>query len=525
MDTNDTDFEALVAQLPRRVHDVYAPFVARAPDSPAFVEGGRVWTYRQFSDAVAAAARDLTALAIRPGDRVMVASENSVALGAMLFAAGTLDAWAIPVNPRLSGRELDQIATHSGARRVLFNSALSKEAADHATRVGAELRAIGPFGGIGVGPLNETTQAEPVAESNARQVAALMYTSGTTGTPKGVMLSHRNLLVAARVSGVQRRTAPGDRIYGVLPMSHIVGYSILLISTLMHGATLHVVAKADPAALAKAIAEEGVNTIFGVPATYQRLLEYKSVNGIARLPRGSLRLMSVAGAPLDLSLKQRIEDEFGIPLLNAYGITECSPGLTGVRESDPVTDESVGPLLAGIEHRIVDRNGKAVGTDEVGELHVRGANVMLGYYRSPEQTAAAIDRDGWFNTGDLARVNARGHFYIVGRTKEMIIRSGFNVYPAEIEAVLNSHRDVVQSAVVGRPVAGNEEIVAFVQLLPGASVDAESLKAYAADQLTPYKRPSELVVLDALPAASTGKILKHKLREVAIANAQTTSAA
>jgi acyl-CoA synthetase (AMP-forming)/AMP-acid ligase II len=150
---------------------------------------------------------------------------------------------------------------------------------------------------------------------------------------------------------------------------------------------------------------------------------------------------------------------------------------------------------------------------------------MLGYYRSPEQTAAAIDRDGWFNTGDLARVNARGHFYIVGRTKEMIIRSGFNVYPAEIEAVLNSHRDVVQSAVVGRPVAGNEEIVAFVQLLPGASVDAETLKAYAADQLTPYKRPSELVVLDALPAASTGKILKHKLREVAIANAQTTSAA
>ncbi|MBR0825260.1 AMP-binding protein [Bradyrhizobium manausense] len=525
MDMTDAEFDELIAQLPRRVHDVYAPFVASTPDAPAFVEAGRVWTYRQFSDAVDAAARDLAALAIRPGDRVMVASENSVALGAMLFAAGTLDAWAIPVNPRLSGRELDQIAAHSGARRVMFNAALSKEAADHATRVGAQLRAIGPFGGIGVGPLNDATQAEPVTDGNERQVAALMYTSGTTGAPKGVMLSHRNLLVAARVSGLMRRTAPGDRIYGVLPMSHIVGYSILLISTLMHGAALHVVAKADPAALARAIAEEGITTIFGVPATYQRLLEYKSVNGIARLKRGSLRLMGVAGAPLDLSLKQRIEDEFGIPLLNAYGITECSPGLTGVREADPVSDESVGPLLPGIAYRIVDRDGKAVGTGEVGELHVRGANVMLGYYRAPDQTAAGIDRDGWFNTGDLARVNARGHFYIVGRTKEMIIRSGFNVYPAEIEAVLNSHRDVVQSAVVGRPVEGNEEIVAFVQLLLGASIDAEALAAYAANQLTPYKRPSELVVLDTLPAASTGKILKHKLRDLAIASARTGSTA
>jgi long-subunit acyl-CoA synthetase (AMP-forming) len=136
------------------------------------------------------------------------------------------------------------------------------------------MRAVGPFGGIGVGPLNEKTAAEPVDDGNERQVAALMYTSGTTGTPKGVMLSHRNLLVAASVSGRLRKTAPGDRIYGVLPMSHIVGYSILLISTLMHGAALYVVAKADPAALARAIADEGITTLFGVPATYQRLLEF-----------------------------------------------------------------------------------------------------------------------------------------------------------------------------------------------------------------------------------------------------------
>jgi acyl-CoA synthetase (AMP-forming)/AMP-acid ligase II len=180
-----------------------------------------------------------------------------------------------------------------------------------------------------------------------------------------------------------------------------------------------------------------------------------------------------------------------------------------------VSDESVGPFLPGIEHRIVDGQGKKVATGEVGELHVRGPNIMLGYYRAPDLTAAAIDDDGWFNTGDLARVNDEGHLYIAGRTKELIIRSGFNVYPAEVEAVLNAHEQVVQSAVVGRKVDGNEEVVAFVQLLPGASIGPEELKRYAAQLLTSYKRPTELIMLDALPSASTGKILKHRLREIA----------
>lgn len=505
----------LTSGLPSRVHDVYAKFAKDMPDHPAFVEAGRAWSYRKFADAVEAVAHDLHELQVRPGDRVLVASENSVALGAILFAIGKLDAWAIAVNPRLSARELEQIRSHSGARRVLFNAALSKEAADHGLRAGATMGSIGPFGGIGVGPLNGETQAEPVEPDAARQVAALMYTSGTTGAPKGVMLSHRNLLVAARTSGILRNTGPADRIYGALPMSHIVGYSILLVATLMHGATLHVFAKADPAALAEAIAKEGITTLYGVPATYQRLLEYKAVKGIEQLDRGRLRMMCVAGAPLDLTLKRRMEDEFAIPLLNGYGITECSPGLSGVRENLPASDQTVGPFLPGIEHRIVDRDGHPVAEGDVGELHVRGPNVMLGYYRAPDQTAAAIDRDGWFNTGDLARMSSEDNLYIEGRTKELIIRSGFNVYPAEVEAVLNAHELVVQSAVVGRSVEGNEEVVAFVQLLPGARIGVDELKSYAAGLLTSYKRPSEIRILDALPAASTGKILKHKLREVA----------
>lgn len=341
-----------------------------------------------------------------------------------------------------------------------------------------------------------------------------MYTSGTTGQPKGVMLSHRGVLFTARVAVLLRGTGPGDHVYAVLPISHIVGFSILLVATLMAGATAHVVPKYDPAALAKAIAEDGITDLSGVPATYQRLLEFKALKGLARLQRGRLRRMSVAGAPLDLNLKARVEEEFGQPLFNNYGITECSPALAGVRHDFPRDDDSVGRFLPGIEHRLIDRRGVAVCPGEVGELHVRGPNVMLGYYQAPELTGKAIDPEGWFNTGDLARLDG-DHLFIVGRSKELIIRSGFNVYPAEVEAVLNAHEMVVQSAVIGRPVIGNEEVVAFVQLLPGAIIEPAELMRYAAAQLTAYKRPSELVILKSLPAASSGKILKHKLWEAA----------
>jgi len=351
-------------------------------------------------------------------------------------------------------------------------------------------------------------------------VAALMYTSGTTGQPKGVMLSHRGVLFAARASVLLRGTAPTDRIYAVLPMSHIVGFSVLLVATMMAGATAHVVAKYDPAALAKAIAEEGITDLFGVPATYQRLLEFKAVNGLAQLERGRLRRMLVAGAPLDLKLKARVEEEFGQSLFNNYGITECSPSLTGVRLDSPRSDESVGRFLPGIEHRLVDFKGAPVPNGEVGELHVRGPNVMLGYYRAPELTAKAIDSEGWFNTGDLARLDG-DHLFIAGRSKELIIRSSFNVYPAEVEAVLNAHETVVQSAVIGRAVGGNEEVVAFVQLLPGVEIDAAELMRYAAGQLTSYKRPREIVILDGLPAASTGKILLWEAAQAAKARVES----
>lgn len=505
------DLSEITAGLPGRIHHLADRHVAASPHRTALIENGASWTYRELDRAVVDVAAGLKSLGVRAGDRMVIVSENCIALAALLLAASRIDAWAIVANPRLSARELDQIRDHSGARRMFFTSGISKEAAAHAQRHGAEIWRLGALMAIDVGPINAAAIAEPVENEAAKQVAVLIYTSGTTGTPKGVMLTHENLLVSAKTTAHFRRMGSGDKVYVVLPISHIVGIS-LLIMTLMVGGTVRLVSKYDPAALAKAIAEEGITILSGVPATYQRLLEYKAVAGLKHLDAGSLRLIAVAGAPLDLDLKSRVQRELGLPLLNGYGITECSPGIAGVRFDMPRADQAVGTLLPGVEARVRTTDGIPVGRGEIGELHVRGRNVMRGYYRAPDLTARVIDSEGWFNTGDLARFEG-DCLYIVGRTKEMIIRSGFNVYPAEVEAVLSSHQAVVQCAVVGRAVDGNEEVVAFVQLMPGSPVKPADLMAFINPQLTSYKRPSEIVVLDALPATSTGKILKHKLAE------------
>jgi long-chain acyl-CoA synthetase len=503
--------DEIAASLPRRMHAVIDRFVKETPDHVALAEDGAAWSYRDLDKHVRDVAHQLSVLGVRPGDRVMIVSENCIALAALLLAASRLDAWAIVANPRLSAREIDQIRDHSGARRMFFATSVSKEAAAHATRVNAEIRQVGPFRDIGVSALNDNTDVEQVVDDPARQIAVLIYTSGTTGTPKGVMLSHENLLISAMITAHFRKMDARDKVYVVLPISHIVGISLLAM-TLMVGGTVRLVSKYDPAALAKAIAEEGVTILNGVPATYQRLLEYKALAGLKQLDRGSLRVIAVAGAPLDVALKSRVEAELGLPLSNGYGITECSPGISGVRFDAPRSDNAVGTVLPGVEARVMSLDGLPLANGEVGELHVRGRNVMRGYYRAPDLTAKVIDSEGWFNTGDLARFDG-DCLYIVGRTKEMIIRSGFNVYPAEIEAVLNAYKDVVQSAVVGRSIEGNEEVVAFVQLIRGSKTGAAELADFLKHQLAAYKRPSEIILLDALPATSTGKILKHQLAQ------------
>jgi long-chain acyl-CoA synthetase len=500
----------LLQTLPVRISDVVNQGAERFPDRPALVEASGTWTYAELSLAVGEAQAWLLDCGVRAGDRVMVVCENCRACVAILFALARLDAWTTLVNARLSAREIDEIQGHCGARRVLYTTGVSPHAREHAKRSAAVVRDGGILGPVGIGPLNEKTDAEPVEPGKTSNVAVLIYTSGTTGLPKGVMLSHRNLLFIAAVSAKLRRLTPEDRIYGVLPMSHAVGLSVVVLGSLLSGATLYLAPRFDPVTALAALEKERLTIVLGVPSMFALLAEYAKSKGIPALKFPALRVISSSGAPLHPALKSTVENLFGQVLHNGYGVTETSPTVAQTRLESPRTDTSVGRIFPGVDVQLVDQDRKPVAAGEVGELWVRGPNVMKGYYRSPEETAAAIDREGWFNTRDLARLE-ESHLFIVGRTKELIVRFGFNVYPAEVEGVLNMHTAVVRSAVIGRSVEGEEEVVAFVQLSPGSQVSVGELAAHAARHLTPYKQPSQIFLVPTMPTTPTGKVKKDEL--------------
>jgi acyl-CoA synthetase (AMP-forming)/AMP-acid ligase II len=253
------------------------------------------------------------------------------------------------------------------------------------------------------------------------------------------------------------------------------------------------------------------------------LVEYTKMKGIATLEFPALRIISSSGAPLQPAVKSAVEKLFGMPLYNGYGVTECSPNIAQASVQDPRADTSVGQVFPGIEVKFIGAEGKPVPEGEVGELWVRGPNVMKGYYRAPEETAAAINAEGWFNTRDLARLE-NGNLFIVGRTKELIVRYGMNVYPAEVEAVLNTHPGVIRSAVIGRNVqgmeGGEEEVIAFVQLSPDSPTTTAQLAKHAASNLAPYKQPSQIILVPEMPVTLTGKVKKDELAKMAPPNAQ-----
>ncbi|VVE66319.1 long-chain fatty acid--CoA ligase [Pandoraea captiosa] len=506
------DIEPWLAALPSRIDALPARIAAHAPNRIALVDDFGRLTYGELAHAVAASAERLRAHGVRAGDRVMIVGENGIAYVVLLLAVASLDAWPLLCNARLSPTELGAIREHAGPRCAIYTIDASPDAAAHARGDAAKVMWTElALGAIAVSDIDVERVAEPVETDPAAQCAALIYTTGTTGTPKGVRLSHRNLMFVAAVSSTLRRVGPEDIAYGVLPISHVYGLTSVCLGTLYAGATLRLAARFAPEAVLDSLAHDGLTILQGVPAMHARLMAHVATQGRSLVaPR--LRFVYSGGSPLDAALKARVEAFYGLPIHNGYGLTESSPTVSQTLLDAPREDCAVGPAIPGVAVRIVGPEGRDLPDGEVGELWVRGPNVMLGYYRAPDLTAATVTEDGWLRTGDLAHRAADGALFLAGRARELIIHSGFNVYPIEVEQALASHPDVLQAAVLGRPFEGNEQVIAFVEARPGHRIDVEALAQWAATRLAPYKRPVRIQVLDALPAASTGKVLKHKLK-------------
>ena len=498
-----------LATSPLRISDVVQRWAKDAPEQLAVVEASDSLSYAELASQIAETQNWLVELGVRAGDRIMLVCENSRSLVVVLLAAAALDAWPVLVNARLSPREVDYVRSHCGPRLVVY--AGGPQAKRHAKRRVARFEERPGIGTVALEPVNENATSEPLDDDIASRVAALIYTSGTTGSPKGVMLTHRGLLFVAATSAKIRSLGPGDRLYGVLPMSHGVGLSVVLLGALLSGSTVFLAQRFDPAAMLTALEQDHLTVVLGAPSMFSMLIEYAEMKGRKQLRFPALRIISSSGAPLQLAIKLSVENLFGLVLHNGYGVTECSPNVAQTSVQFPRSDLSVGRILPGMEARLVDTNGNEVNEGEVGELWVRGPNIMKGYYRAPDETAAAINSEGWFNTRDLAYFK-EDRLYIAGRTKELIVRFGLNVYPAEVESVLNTYSSVVRSAVVGRQVEGSqggEEVVAYVQA--PTTLSLADLAGYAARHLASYKRPSEILLVPSMPLTPTGKVMKDEL--------------
>ncbi|MGE0736296.1 MAG: class I adenylate-forming enzyme family protein [Alphaproteobacteria bacterium] len=513
---DDRTLRDLLEALPHRLHQIPERWAVRQPDAPALFEpDGARMSYAEFWAAIRSTGSWLAELGVRGGDRLMIVNENGFAASVLFHAASVLDAWPMLVNARLSDREIDEIRRHAEPRRTVYTTRVSPEAVAHARRHDAQQTRL-PYGETVALSALAAVQPEQVHADSAKQVGGLVYTSGTTGAPKGVMLSHRALAYVASTPGAQKPIAPDDKFYGALPVSHIFGLSSTLLRALYGGGSVLCVPRFSAESLDRALRHEAVTILQAVPQMYAKLIEYFDATGL-KPSAPHLRVMTVGGAMLDSDLKQKVEKLFGLTLINGWGMTEFASTVSRSTLDDKGAACPAGNVLPGIEVKTVDDKGRALPLGEAGELWLRGPNAMLGYYRNPTATAEVLTADGWYKTGDLGYVGDNGKLYILDRTRELIIRSGFNVYPAEVEAVLASHPSVTLAAVVGRASAGNEEVIAFVQLAPGAAPREAELIEFAAAQLAPYKRPARVIALEQLPAAATGKILKRHLKTMAAA--------
>jgi long-chain acyl-CoA synthetase len=445
---------------------------------------------------------------VEPGDRVVVMLPNCPEVLQAYAAISRLGGVVVPVVFLLGPDEVRHILGHSGARTLITSPDLAWKAEGwQGTRILVGGEAAGALG------WDEIVKAESDAFSMvAREpgdLAVILYTAGTTGQPKGVALSHANLVSNARAAS---RLYELDRTrwsLAVLPLSHSYGLTLMNAGHVL-GTRAVLLRWFNPELVLETIERYRVQQMAGVPTMYVYLLNFPEA---ARFDTSSMKLWGSGAAPLPVELVEPFESKFGGRLLEGYGLTEASPVVSAHRYSGERRLGSVGQPIPGVDVAILDDDDRALPAGEVGEVCVRGPNVMLGYYRLPEETARTI-RAGWLHTGDMGRLDADGFLYIVERKKDLIIRGGFNIYPREVEDVLYAHPAVAETAVVGvaDPLMG-EDVLAFVVCKPGAAATADAVIAFCQERLAKYKCPKEIRFVDSLPKSPIGKILRKELRE------------
>jgi long-chain acyl-CoA synthetase len=479
--------------------------VRRDPDGLALKVDETEVPYAALDAASARVAGHLLERGLQPGDRVGVMLPNvpyfAIVYYGVLRAGGTV----VPMNVLLKERETTFYLSDPQAKVVFAWHDFAGAAQHGAAESGAECIVVAPgeFEQLlaGTQPLTE------VADRSDDDTAVILYTSGTTGSPKGAELTHGNLRRNVEVVVDMLQLSSSDVILGALPLFHSFGQTCGLSAAIASGACLTLIPRFDPAKALEIVERDEVTVFEGVPTMFGAML-----HGVQDHDATSLRLCVSGGAAMPVEVMRAFEDAFGCKILEGYGLSETSPVASFNHPDRERKPGSIGTPVAGVEMKVVDEHDSEVPVGDVGEIVIRGHNVMKGYWNRAGATAEAM-RGGWFHTGDMAKVDEDGYFFIVDRKKDMIIRGGYNVYPREIEEVLYEHPAVREAAVIGVPHPEfGEEVAAAVALKPDADVTEDELRDHVKAQVAAYKYPRHVWLVDELPKGPTGKILKREIQ-------------
>ena len=448
----------------------------------------------------------LRARGIEAGDRVALMVPNVPQFAAIYYGILRVGAVVIPLNVLSKQREVEFFMRDSGAKLLFVWHVFRSEAEPVAAEVGSDLVAVDP---------QEFTQMlfrqealTELVERDERDTAVMLYTSGTTGTPKGAELSHANLLENCTACVDLFELHEKAVVLGALPLFHAFGQTCALNTSVLSGGMLTLIPRFDASKALELIQRDRVTVFEGVPTMYGAMLHAPDR---AQYDLSTLQICASGGAAMPVEVMRGFEAAFDCKILEGYGLSETSPVASFNHPDRERKPGSIGTPICGVEMRIVDEDDRQLSAGEIGEIVIRGHNVMKGYWGRPDATAAVI-HDGWFHSGDLGRIDDDGYFFIVDRKKDMIIRNGFNVYPREIEEVLYAHPAVREAAVIGLPHdESGEEIGAAVSLKQGAHATPDQLREFVKQQVAAYKYPRKVWILDELPKGPTGKILKREI--------------